>query len=765
MSGARDRLAALLAPGATLNGIDYVELVSGTPPRLRVHFLNAVALSGSITGVRLDGGDRMPVVAIKPIAAGAWATDGGGRPLLTLRPVVEGDFSTYTLTLTSARLDARFATAPFSFKVLCPSPFDCAPLDPGCPADDVVAPQIDYLAKDFTSFRQLLLDDAAARYPQWRERSPADFGVTLAEALSAIADELSHQQDRVAADLHFETAVSRQALVAKARLVDYEPAPARSASCDLMLTVAATSVVAGTRIDGIDGDGQRVGFEIGEGMSGPTSYAVDPRWNWPLAPWWWDDDAVCLPRGTTEMWIEGDAHGLVPGCRLLIQTDLPHESLRQIVTLTAVAADRDPLFPPGIGTALTRLSWHADEALVRDRDQALTRIGGNIVPATQGVRSTARFATRPVSATAPGAVETIEREGADGASVQRMPLTGGMLAWLTGSAAPEIRVVQAMPEVSDWHYVRTLLDSAAIARAFVTDAQVWRAVSFASDGRANHWEPDGDGGGDVTLRFGDGVFGASPEPGAVFDIEWRTGVGATGNLPADAIGEVPIPGAVIAARNPFAATGGADAESALQVRRFAPQAYRARPLRAVRSEDYTATARELDWVQDAGARFRWTGSWHSAFVAVDPVGGFDPGTPRQRDLIGLIDRRRMAGVEAHAPRPRFVSIDLVIDICVVAGARAPDVERRVLDVLNDYFFADRFTFGTPLYRARLEHAVTQVAGVKGVLAIRHRRRAALNTLTPLPPVFALGMGEILRIDNDPDWPERGTIRIVTEGGA
>ena len=44
-----------------------------------------------------------------------------------------------------------------------------------------------------------MLDFSALRYPQWQERSEADFGIMFLEALSAVADELSYTQDRVAA--------------------------------------------------------------------------------------------------------------------------------------------------------------------------------------------------------------------------------------------------------------------------------------------------------------------------------------------------------------------------------------------------------------------------------------------------------------------------------------------------------------------------------------------------------------------------------------
>ena len=56
---------------------------------------------------------------------------------------------------------------------------------------------------------------------------------------------------------------------------------------------------------------------------------------------------------------------------------------------------------------------------------------------------------------------------------------------------------------------------------------------------------------------------------------------------------------MVAATNPFPATGGADEETLDHVRAAAPHAFRSRQFRAVRAEDYTATARELPWVINA----------------------------------------------------------------------------------------------------------------------------------------------------------------------
>ncbi len=96
------------------------------------------------------------------------------------------------------------------------------------PADSRSAEQtvpVDYLAKDFTSFLVALSNFSAARYPAWTERSEADFGVMLMEALSALADELSYLQDRAAAEATIGTATQRLSLGRAGRPVEYEPMP------------------------------------------------------------------------------------------------------------------------------------------------------------------------------------------------------------------------------------------------------------------------------------------------------------------------------------------------------------------------------------------------------------------------------------------------------------------------------------------------------------------------------------------------------------
>ncbi len=77
------------------------------------------------------------------------------------------------------------------------------------------------MAKDYASFRKLILDRMAVILPAWRERNPADLGVTLVELLAYVGDQLSYQQDAIATEAYLNSARKRVSLQRHARLVDY----------------------------------------------------------------------------------------------------------------------------------------------------------------------------------------------------------------------------------------------------------------------------------------------------------------------------------------------------------------------------------------------------------------------------------------------------------------------------------------------------------------------------------------------------------------
>ena len=791
MTEPRDRVLAVIAsagnadPADRYNGIDFVEVVN--PLTLVVHFLNGVVVADPALMVAISGGDSVPTVALKPIVAGDWTNDAQGRPLLKLTTLATGDFSNYTLAITAPRLDLILDSTIFSFKATCPSDFDCVTPACACPPDDVPVPPIDYLSRDFLSFRQALLAFSSLRYPNWVERSEADFGVMMAEILSAVGDEFSYLQDRVAAEATLANATQRRSLMSLARLVDYEPAPATSASTTLQCDVTAgtATVAAGARISAVTPDGTVVPFEIGVGIADSSNYPVSPLWNYGMPPYWFDDSEQCWPQGATDLWVQGHGFNFTAGQSLLIQTDLPGESLRQIVQLTAPGYETvDPIFlTGGAPTQVTQLVWGTGDALSQARDLTHTLVGGNLLPATQGQRFAETFAIGSAPATAPYALLAIARMGPNGSDDQpnyvfRYPLGQTPLGWLANAdallpPAPQIILNQILPANVGWNFATTLLGSLATDTDFTVDPVAWQVVARSGTGQPTNYDVDGDDGS--AIRFGNNVFGLSPAEGDLFKVSYRTGAGAVGNVAADSITMIDpsAAAAIAAARNPFSVINGADQETASHIRRMAPQAFRAVQYRAVLASDYEAAAETLPWVEQAGTSFRWTGSWMTVFTAADPHGGAAISVDQEIQLVELLNRYRLAGYESYAPAPNYVSVDLRVEVCVLTGWLDGDVEASVIAALAGsncpngpagFFFADNFTFGIPLYRSRLEAAIQNAAGVLGVHAIKYRQRGAFAGFRNLPEVITPGPTQILRVDNDPSFPERGTIRVIAEGG-
>lgn len=220
-------------------GIDFVE-VATDQLSLCVHFFGTVPEQVTVDNIRIEGGRRIRDVHAVKVEIDR-AHDAELDDCLRIHLDKMGDFSIYHLCLVEIeprpkpdddcededasrlprlKLDPRYSCIDFSFKVDCPSDLDCKPRRE-CPQEAFPAPEINYLAKDYASFRQLMFDRLALTMPEWRERHVPDIGVTLVELLAYAADHLSYYQDAVATEAYLDTARQRISVRRHARLVDY----------------------------------------------------------------------------------------------------------------------------------------------------------------------------------------------------------------------------------------------------------------------------------------------------------------------------------------------------------------------------------------------------------------------------------------------------------------------------------------------------------------------------------------------------------------
>src|SRR5580765_5188939 len=83
-------------------------------------------------------------------------------------------------------------------------------------------PHIDYQARDFAGFQQLLLDHMSVLVPGWTERGAADQGNALIDLLAYAADYMAYYQDAVATEMYLGTARLRRSVRRHAQLLDYD---------------------------------------------------------------------------------------------------------------------------------------------------------------------------------------------------------------------------------------------------------------------------------------------------------------------------------------------------------------------------------------------------------------------------------------------------------------------------------------------------------------------------------------------------------------
>jgi hypothetical protein len=101
-------------------------------------------------------------------------------------------------------------------------------------------------------------------------------------------------------------------------------------------------------------------------------------------------------------------------------------------------------------------------------------------------------------------------------------------------------------------------------------------------------------------------------------------------------------------------------------------------------------------------------------------------------------------------------------VCLRPGYYAGHVEEAIVEALtgeDGFFGPDNFTFGTPLRRSALEAVIQGVAGVRAVELVRLRAREKTGWIDFVDDVFEVGSEQIVRVANDLNLPERGTVVV------
>ncbi|MCA2218022.1 putative baseplate assembly protein [Jidongwangia harbinensis] len=353
-----------------LNGLDTVE-VRADGRSLDVTFLGKLTTELTRADVLIVGEPGDPVLTVERVAIHhAEDPDADDRMVVILDR--HGGLSPYTMTLIDGDesddptqpappgFDQLFCRASFSFAADCAGDADCLPAD-GCVPEVFDEPDLSYLAKDYESFRRLLLDRLALLLPGWTERHIPDIGITLVELLAYVGDHLSYYQDAVAAEAYLGTARRRISVRRHVRLVDYLMHDGCNARAFVCLDVPGRLSVKAGQMSFHSRDGQA--FEPLADRERTFTFIPEHS---TIDLWTWGDSGCHLPAGATSATLKDawtgppDMYGRRPRALRLAAGDLllleeiagavsgkradANPGHRQVVRLTRVESAVDDLF-------------------------------------------------------------------------------------------------------------------------------------------------------------------------------------------------------------------------------------------------------------------------------------------------------------------------------------------------------------------------------------------------------------------------------------
>jgi hypothetical protein len=812
------------------NGIDFLE-VGADQRSLCVHFFGQVPRGVGPASVRIEGGHRIRDIRVLDVVC-AHDDDEERDDCLHITLDQYGDFSTYRLCLVEPEcperplhgLDPRYACLEFSFKIDCPSPFDCAPV-PCEPPAIAPGPDINYLAKDYDSFRRLLLERLALTMPDWRERHVPDLGITLVELLAYTADMLSYYQDAVATEAYLETARRRISVRRHVRLLDYhlhEGCNARAwvaldTDTDRKLPADVYFVTSSPALAGLAAEAGGVALAehavqaLPQGRhqsyqpvlaTGANEIALAAAHS-TMRFHTWDDTECCLRVGARRATLV-DQHPDRPGQRVLDKLKKGDVLIFEEVKspTTGAEADRDPTHRHAVrltgvehaedgllGVPVLEISWSAEDALpfalcLSARlpapqcrlIQDLSVARGNVLLVEHGL---------PVTEDLPAVDEgdASDECACEGSVIDSLPRALPYRphlghAPLTHSVAPVAHAPAAFSLTQDPAQAEPRI---VLNEADGEDAgQTWQArrdlLHSGPDDR--HFVAEVDDDGIARLRFGDGESGRLPGAGARFQASYLTAGGPTGNVAAEAIKylvyrETMVDAAGLSLRNPLPAAGGTAPEAVDAARLSAPYAFRSVAQRAVTADDYAELAQRDPRIARAHARLRWNGSWHEASVALDPLGTEVGGRTLRYDIAGVLHRYRRMGHDLRVLDARYVPLTLVLRVCVrpdyvrghvLAALNEQLSNRRLADGKLGFFHPDRLSFGGVVAISAIVGVVQAVDGVAGVRVEQLHRYGEAPAGEVEDGVLALALNEIARLDNDRDFPENGRMTTIMDGG-
>lgn len=222
-----------------------------------------------------------------------------------------------------------------------------------------------------------------------------------------------------------------------------------------------------------------------------------------------------------------------------------------------------------------------------------------------------------------------------------------------------------------------------------------------------------------TIWFGDGIHGAIPPKKINIHVDYRCGGGIQGNIDAEAMSTIEIPGVNVSF--PFPAHGGSEAESIEQAfLRFRKDLMI--PYTAVTAKDYEDITKATPGLRIARTKAIISSERENEVIVVVVPFSFSPrplpGEGFKRTICEHLDRHRLITTRLKIQEPDYVRVSVNADIKILAGYDPERVKERINQNLQSFLSPIQRTsgdhawpFGRPVYRSEIYELLEDVEGV------------------------------------------------------
>lgn len=715
------RRRQLIQQHAVINGIDYILVKDETC--LELYFIKPalnLAASSSKALPRLDTNNIIVELLYAGVTQSLTFTIDFIEEAFYLQLKLDAPLPTQNeafikITLLSDAIDPFFSSAQVK------SHFHQQSKTRLSAADVSAVPRLDYRAKDYDTFKQLIETELTHNIPDWQDRNAADMMVMVTEVLAYTGDMLSYKQDAVATEAYLSTARFDLSLQRHCRLLDYAIEKNTTARAWVTVLVDTAVTLPPRTLFFCGGDEQSPVLSLFEyqdrqGGKEVVFEAMNeadclPEYNH-LTPYDFGIHDYVIPKGCQTLAVKGKIN--IKKGQLVALMDKQLQSSPQVVRLIQEGVYQvDPLSDQ----AYTQLYWYAHDALIQSWQAQTTCLCANVILVDRGetlpyeklmlyLRNGQYFAqlkhTHLVHGNRLDVFQFNNEAASDG--IKQSSVT----------ATPQLQVIESQVPVDPeslcngvlpnqyWTNVTDFLDSTPYSQHLVLDEHQ----------------------GMAELRFGDGLFGIVPNKFNHFYASCRITPNKDHQIAAGKINQVYLPEhldilteAVTEVKNLHPVGDLHAKKSAQAIKLAAPVQHRQR-LNLALSQDYMDLILSDERVEDVFFEKGWSGSHEVFYFYLYPRSEANleeviPFLMRQFALYQVLNQRVV--IESFTP----LLLKMSVNITVEEGHSMPALHQRLTlhfsnDAQGGILAFERFRFGTPLYASEILETTLNIEGVETV---------------------------------------------------